>query len=262
MYQQTNKKRKQLDTSMQNLSPQQVSSLIGTNGVHNKWHPNDEFFSDVEVGRCITKLRESLFGEKDLTGFCYKVCQAIVSEFVQVDIAGCYLNASANMKHWMLCYAHPSPSVFTQYFSFGECYKQIVNAIFHNHVRLVSPTDSLQESSLPLPHTRLPFVVVPICASEPRKPQLVMVLGTLEIQHMKKCFLLMDKIRPVLFEFLQREVRIVLPSSNSLSQLETQNDYLKNKLNFTKSLLLGLLSSVDDISVICTNTKGVITYFR
>lgn len=45
-----------------------------------------------------------------------------------------------------------------------------------------------------------------------------------------------------------------------IENLKNQNKQLNDNLNFTKSLLHGLLSAMDDISVICTDLCGTITY--
>lgn len=46
-----------------------------------------------------------------------------------------------------------------------------------------------------------------------------------------------------------------------IEYLRNENEQLKKMDQFNKSIMVNILSSMDDTSVICTTTKGLITYF-
>jgi len=191
----------------------------------------------------------------------------------------------------ILHYSFPSPAIFESYFLKSENGSRLLfQAASQGKSFLVDAASASDSNNNNLQDYG--FIFAPICVGDSNQIFAVVVIGihfdhTKTLESKQSCLELIDSIRSMVSPFLYSLYLSTqtTPSSNKRGRdsfdldnltedddsyeqtqtnknqlLEIRHSRLIEKLHFSKTLLTSVLSTVHDVSVICTSPSGLIKY--
>jgi len=200
-------------------------------------------------------LLNVLLTETNISHLSAKVMNFLCG-FFGAELGAIYINDTEQMRS-TLQFAFPHVDQFNEYFGTAQNFPAIRTA--------VAQKKFMQITSQVVVNGMLAGVTWAICPifSETLKdpPIAVVLLGSTSQFDFSNALTYLHDVKPCLAKAITSLVSDRSVLLKQIENLKLQNETLAQKDAFNKSMMVGILSVMEDVSIICTTTKGVITYF-